>query len=85
MSGLAVKNCWTLAEHGSPDGLQHLLRKAKWDTDGVRDDLRRYVVDRLGQTDAVFVVDETGDLKEGAHIIGVQRQYTGTAGRIENT
>lgn len=87
MSGLAVKNCWTLAEHAghdSPDGLQHLLRKAKWDTDGVRDDLRRYVVERLGETDAVLVVDETGDLKKGAHTVGVQRQYTGTAGRIEN-
>ena len=87
MSGLAVKNCWTLAEyagHDSPDGLQHLLRKAKWDTDGVRDDLRRYVVERLGTVDAVLVVDETGDLKKGAHTVGVQRQYTGTAGRIEN-
>jgi SRSO17 transposase len=87
MSGLAVKNCWTLAEHAghdSPDGLQHLLRKAKWDTDGVRDDLRRYVVERLGTVDAVLVVDETGDLKKGAHTVGVQRQYTGTAGRIEN-
>ena len=87
MSELAVKNCWTLAEHAghdSPDGLQHLLRKAKWDTGGVRDDLRRYVVERLGEVDAVFVVDETGDLKKGAHTVGVQRQYTGTAGRIEN-
>ncbi len=87
MSGLAVKNCWTLAEHAghdSPDGLQHLLRKAKWDTDGVRDDLRRYVVERLGTVDAVLVVDETGDLKKGVRTVGVQRQYTGTAGRIEN-
>jgi SRSO17 transposase len=50
----------------------------------VRDDLRRYVVERLGETDAVLVVDETGDLKKGAHTVGVQRQYTGTAGRIEN-
>ncbi|WP_328522744.1 IS701 family transposase [Kribbella sp. NBC_00359] len=87
MSGLAVKNCWTLAEHAghdSPDGLQHLLRKAKWDTDGVRDDLRRYVVERLGTVDTMLVVVETGDLKKGAHAVGVQRQYTGTAGRIEN-
>jgi SRSO17 transposase len=87
MSGLAVKNCWTLAEHAghdSPSGLQHLLRKATWDTDGVRDDLRRYAVERLGAVDAVLVVDETGDLKKGAHTVGVQRQYTGTAGRIEN-
>jgi len=87
MSGLAVKNCWTLAEHAghdSPDGLQHLLRKATWDTDGVRDDLRRFVLERLGATDAVLVVDETGDVKKGVHTVGVQRQYTGTAGRIEN-
>jgi SRSO17 transposase len=84
MSGLPVKNCWTLAEHvghDSPDGLQRLLRKAKWGTDGVRDDLRAYVLERLGDADAVLVVDETGDLKKGAHTVGVQRQYTGTAGR----
>ena len=87
MSDLAVKNCWTLAEHAgheSPDGLQHLLCKAKWDVDGVRDDLRDYVVDRLGRQDALLVVDETGDVKKGTHTVGVQRQYTGTAGRIEN-
>ncbi|TCO11629.1 SRSO17 transposase [Kribbella steppae] len=87
MSDLAVKNCWTLAEHAgheSPDGLQHLLGKAKWDTDGVRDDLRDYVVARLGRQDALLVVDETGDVKKGTHTVGVQRQYTGTAGRIEN-
>ena len=50
----------------------------------VRDDLRGYVVDHLGDPGAVLVVDETGDLKKGAHTVGVQRQYTGTAGRIEN-
>jgi SRSO17 transposase len=58
-----------------------------WDTDGVRDDLRDYVVEHLGGTDgkdAVLVVEETGDLKKGSHTVGVQRQYTGTAGRIEN-
>ncbi len=87
LSDLAVKNCWTLAEHAghdSPDGLQHLLGKAKWDDGGVRDDLRGYVVDRLGSQDAVLVVDETGDVKKGTHTVGVQRQYTGTAGRVEN-
>lgn len=87
MSGLPTKNCWTLAEHAghaSPDGLQHLLRKASWDTDGVADDLRRYVVERLGDTDAILVADETGDLKKGVCTVGVQRQYTGTAGRVEN-
>ncbi|GAA2811470.1 hypothetical protein GCM10010522_31580 [Kribbella solani] len=73
MSGLAVKTRWTVAEHvghDSPDGLQHLLRKAKWIPMVVRDDLRRYVVERFGQTDAVLVVDETGDLKKGAHTAG---------------
>ncbi|MEU8221829.1 IS701 family transposase, partial [Kribbella sp. NPDC048915] len=87
MSDLPVKNCWTLAEHAghdSPDRLQHLLGKAKWDDDAVRDELRGYVVDRLGSRAPVLVVDETGDVKKGTHTVGVQRQYTGTAGRIEN-
>jgi SRSO17 transposase len=88
-SDLERKNCWTIAEragHASPDGLQHLLARAVWDTDGVRDDLRHYVAERLmvpGEA-AVLVVDETGDLKKGTATVGVQRQYTGTAGRIEN-
>jgi hypothetical protein len=57
---------------------------AKWDADAVRDEVRQVVVDRLGDPDGVLVVDETGDLKKGEHTVGVQRQYTGTAGRIEN-
>lgn len=64
--------------------MQHLLNRAEWDTDGVRDDLRDYVITHLGDTDAVLVVDETGDLKKGIDTVGVQRQYTGTAGRVEN-
>ena len=64
--------------------MQHLLARAKWDADEVRDDLRSYVVDHLGDDEAVLVVDETGDVKKGDHTVGVQRQYTGTAGRIEN-
>jgi SRSO17 transposase len=87
LSDLGRKNCWSIAEHWgdrSPDGLQHLLSRAVWDVDGVRDDLRRYVADHLGDPRAVLVVDETGDLKKGLHTVGVQRQYTGTAGRIEN-
>ena len=87
LADLPRKNCWTIAEHaGDPDphGMQHLLARASWDTDGVRDDLRDYVTGQLGDTDAVLVVDETGDLKKGVHTVGVQRQYTGTAGRIEN-
>ena len=50
----------------------------------MRDDLRDYVIDAFGDPDAVLVVDETGDVKKGVHTVGVQRQYTGTAGRIEN-
>lgn len=65
--------------------MQHLLARAVWDTDGVRDDLRDYVVEHLGDEDAVLVVDETGDLKKGNQTVGTQRQYTGTTGRIENS
>ena len=64
--------------------MQHLLSRACWDTDGVRNDLRDYVVDYLGDPQAVLVVDETGDVKKGTATVGTQRQYTGTAGRIEN-
>jgi SRSO17 transposase len=87
LSGLDRKNCWTIAEHrgdATPDGLQHLLSRATWDAEAVRDDLRDYVVDAFGDPGAILVVDETGDVKKGVHSVGVQRQYTGTAGRIEN-
>lgn len=87
LASLERKNCWTIAEYRgdlTPDKLQHLLSRAKWDADEVRDDLRGYVIDAFGEDDAVMVVDETGDLKKGTHSVGVQRQYTGTAGRIEN-
>src|SRR6516225_2196847 len=87
LAGLPRKNCWTIAEHAgdaTPDGMQHLLARAKWDADGVRDDVRGYVAEHLGDPRAVLVVDETGDLKKGTATAGVQRQYTGTAGRIEN-
>jgi SRSO17 transposase len=88
LAGLPRKNCWTIAEHvgdATPDGMQHLLARASWDADGVRDDIRSYVVEHLGHPDAVLVVDETGDVKKGTATAGVQRQYTGTAGRIENS
>lgn len=68
LSDLPIKNCWTLSEQvgdTTPDGMQHLLRKAVWDHDGVRDDLRDNVVEHLGAEEAVLVVDETGDLKKG--------------------
>ena len=88
VAGLDRKNCWTIAEHrgaSTPDGLQHLLARASWDADAVRDDLRGYVIDAFGDPGAILVVDETGDVKKGAHSVGVQRQYSGTAGRIENS
>ena len=87
LAELPRKNCWSIAEHAGdsdPHGMQHLLNRAVWDTDGVADDLRDYVIGHLGDSDAVLVVDETGDLKKGTSTVGVQRQYTGTAGRIEN-
>jgi SRSO17 transposase len=88
LSELEVKTCWQLAEragHARPDAMQRLLYRAVWDADKVRDDIRAVVVDRLGDSDAALVVDETGDLKKGVHTVGVQRQYTGTAGRTENS
>jgi len=87
LAGLPRKNCWTLAEHVgdvTPGGMQHLLSRASWDADGVRDDVRGYVVEHLGDAGAVLVVDETGDVKKGTATAGVARQYTGTAGRVEN-
>jgi SRSO17 transposase len=81
------KNGWQLAEamgEATPDGVQYLLNRAQWCTDAVRDAVRAYVVERLGHPDAVLVVDETGFLKKGGHSAGVQRQYTGTAGKVEN-
>ena len=65
--------------------MQRLSYRAVWDADAVRDDLRQLIADRFGGPDAVLVVDETGDLKKGTHTVGVQRQYSGTAGRIENS
>ena len=81
------RNGWQLAEHlgeRSPDGVQRLLRTARWDAEAVRDDLRSYVVAHLGDPQAVLVIDETGFLKKGTKSVGVARQYSGTAGRIEN-
>jgi SRSO17 transposase len=87
LADLPRKNCWTIAEHAgqaTPDGMQHLLAGAVWDHDAVRDDVRDYLVDHLADPTAVLVVDETGDLKKGTHTVGVQRQYTGTAGKVDN-
>jgi hypothetical protein len=67
-----------------PDGMQRLLSTADWDPDLIRDDLRRYVLGHLGDVGAVLVMDETGFLKKGTTSVGVQRQYSGTAGKVEN-
>ncbi|MFE7128027.1 IS701 family transposase [Streptomyces sp. NPDC057617] len=81
------KNSWQLAEyagHSAPHGFQNLLNRALWDVDSVRDDVQAYVAERLGEPDGVLVIDETGFLKKGDTSAGVQRQYSGTAGRTEN-
>ena len=88
LSGLERKNCWTIAEHrgrsqpgwvAAPAGAGEVGRRRRSATT-----CASYVVDHLGDAGAILVVDETGDLKKGSHSVGVQRQYTGTAGRIEN-
>jgi SRSO17 transposase len=87
LAGLPRVNCWSVAEHAGdagPRGMQRLLSAAVWDEAGVRDDLRDYVLEHFASPGAVLVVDETGDLKKGTATVGVQRQYTGTAGRTEN-
>jgi SRSO17 transposase len=81
------KNGWQLAESAgdaTPDGMQDFLGRMRWDADQVRDDLRAYLIEHLGDPAAVLVLDETGFVKKGSHSVGVQRQYSGTAGRIEN-
>jgi SRSO17 transposase len=88
LSDLDNRSCWQLAEQAgdrTPQGMQRLLAEARWDADAVRDDLCGYVVDHLGDPGGVLVIDDTGDLKKGEHTVGVRRQYTGTAGRIENS
>jgi SRSO17 transposase len=87
LSPVERKNGWQLAEQAgepTPTGMQRLLAGAKWDADAVRDDLRAYVVAHLGDPAAVLIVDETGFLKKGTKSVGVQRQYSGAAGRIDN-
>ncbi len=87
MSMVERKNGWQVAEEVgevTPYAMQHLLDRAKWDCDEVRDALRAYVWEMLAESNAVLVIDETGFLKKGCKSVGVQRQYSGTAGRIEN-
>lgn len=87
MSDVPRKNGWQLAEQAgelTPDGMQRLLSTAVWDVDGVRDDLRDYVVEHLGRPEGVLVIDESGFIKKGDKSVGVKRQYSGTAGKVEN-
>ncbi|MGZ3640386.1 MAG: IS701 family transposase, partial [Ktedonobacterales bacterium] len=87
LSSVERKNGWQLAEHAGearPYGMQRLVADAQWDADAVRDDLRAYVLEHLGDPRAVLVIDETGFLKQGTKSVGVKRQYSGTAGHIEN-
>jgi len=87
LSPVERKNGWQLAEQAgepTPTGMQRVLSGSQWDADAVRDDLRAYVVEHLADPAAVLIVDETGFLKKGTKSIGVKRQYSGTAGRIEN-
>ena len=87
LSGVERRNGWQLAEQAgeaTPDGMQRLLATADWDAEGVREELSEYVRETLGTKDAVLVVDETGFLKKGKKSVGVKRQYSGTAGGIEN-
>jgi SRSO17 transposase len=87
MSDVPHKNGWQLAEQAgeaTPDGMQRLLSTAVWDVEGVRDDLRAYGIEHLGSHEGVLVIDETGFVKKGDKSVGVKRQYSGTAGKIEN-
>jgi SRSO17 transposase len=87
LSPVERKNGWQLAEEAgetTPYAMQYLLDRAAWDSEQLRDVLRTYVREKLGDGKAVLVIDETGFLKKGRKSVGVQRQYSGTAGRIEN-
>jgi SRSO17 transposase len=87
ISRVERKNGWQLAEQlgdATPVNLQHFIARSEWDAEAIRDDLRSYVVEQLGHPEAVLIVDETGFLKKGTKSVGVKRQYSGTAGRIEN-
>jgi SRSO17 transposase len=87
LSDTERKNGWQLAEHARearPDGMQRLLSSAVWDTNGVRDDLRSYTLEQLGQESAILVIDETSFPKRGQKSAGVGLQYCGTTGQVQN-
>ena len=88
LSRVERKNGWQLAEEldeSGPQGVQRLLNAADWDEEAVRDELRACVMDHLEEEQGVLVVDETGFVKKGRKSVGVARQYSGTAGRRENS
>src|SRR6478672_9016312 len=87
LSPVERKNGWQLAEalgETDPNGTQRLLYQAVWNEDAVRDELQAFVAEAFGDPEGIFVVDETGFLKKGTRSVGVQRQYSGTAGKVEN-
>jgi SRSO17 transposase len=87
LAPLERRNGWTIAEHAgrrSPNAVQEMLYSRCWDPDAVRDDVRDYVIEQLGEPGGVLIGDETGFVKKGVRSAGVQRQYTGTAGKVEN-
>ena len=87
LSDTERKNGWQLAEHARearPDGMQRLLGRSVWDTDGVRDDLRSYALEHLGQESAILAIDETSFPKRGKKSAGVGFQYCGTTGQVQN-
>lgn len=87
LSSIERKNGWQLAEQAgeaTPTGMQRVLSGSQWDAAAVRDDLRAYVIEHIGDPTGVLIIDETGFLKKGTKSVGVKRQYSGTAGRIEN-
>ena len=88
LASVERKNGWQVAEEleePNVHGVQRLLAEADWDEEAVRDDLRAYVIEHLGEAGGILVVDETGFVKKGKKSAGVARQYSGTAGRRENS
>jgi DDE superfamily endonuclease len=87
LSDVPTRNGWTIAEqsgHQTPDKIQKMLNRGSWDQDGVREDVRSYVVANLGDPGGVLVFDETGDIKQGTETVAVARQHTGVTGQVEN-
>ncbi len=83
-SPIERKNGWQMAQglgHQTPYRIQHLLGRSRWDADTLRDEVRQYVVEHLGEAEGVLILDETGFVKKGSHSAGVARQYSGTAAK----